>query len=435
MDNDPDIGDELQLISDSDGLAIIGSPTAIEAFLAAEGLASKDLDIPTLGTVLNAGGAAATAGSELATNSGRWVQLTKESSELVKKYGLRESSKSSLSTGVVKGKKGQIKGFVEFAKRPGSGLTNPSLLAGAGGVMTQMAMQQTIKEITAYLAAIDEKVDDVLRAQKDTVLAEMIGVELVIDDVMTVREQVGRVSEVSWSKIESSHQTIAATQAYALRQLDALAAKLERKSDIGDLAKASRDAEARAREWLAVLARCFQLQDAVAIIELDRVLDASPDELDKHRRGLKAAREKRREVITRATERLLERLDAATSRANAKVLTHPRKSPAIVESANNTAASIVHFRDTLGIETGLRAATTRRWKAAVADTRDNTFEAAARAKDRAGEMAVNVKDKAVEVGSDGAGAARRLGRETRDKAKGVGEKLSNSRARRSQRRT
>ena len=38
----------------------------------------------------------------------------------------------------------------------------------AAGVMAQLAMQQTMEEITDYLATIDEKVDDVLRAFIDT---------------------------------------------------------------------------------------------------------------------------------------------------------------------------------------------------------------------------------------------------------------------------
>ena len=87
--------------------------------------------------------------------------------------------------------------------------------------MAQLAMQQTMDEITDYLAAIEEKVDDVLRAQKDAVLADMIGAGFVIEEAMTVREQVGRVSEVTWSKVQATSMTIARTQAYALRQLDA----------------------------------------------------------------------------------------------------------------------------------------------------------------------------------------------------------------------
>src|SRR5262249_4437038 len=44
--------DEIQLISDGDGLAVIGGPEAVERFLVSEGLSSKDRELPRLGTVL-----------------------------------------------------------------------------------------------------------------------------------------------------------------------------------------------------------------------------------------------------------------------------------------------------------------------------------------------------------------------------------------------
>jgi predicted transcriptional regulator len=223
------IDDEIQLISDGDGLAVIGDPAVVDRFLASEGLmAARDIGLPTARGVMSTGAAAAEVGSRIAANSGRWVKLAKESAELVKKHGLRES-KSGLKTGVVKGSKGQVKGFVEFGKGPGTALTNPALLAGAAGVMAQVAMRQTMDEITDYLATIDEKVDDVLRAQKDAVLSRMIGLGLVIEETLTIREHGGRVNEVTWSKVQAAPATIAETQAYALRQLDALADKLESK--------------------------------------------------------------------------------------------------------------------------------------------------------------------------------------------------------------
>ena len=42
---------EIQLISDGDGLAVIGNPTAVERFLASEGLPSKDLGLQRLGSL------------------------------------------------------------------------------------------------------------------------------------------------------------------------------------------------------------------------------------------------------------------------------------------------------------------------------------------------------------------------------------------------
>ncbi|MDT3443588.1 hypothetical protein [Pseudofrankia sp. BMG5.37] len=403
---------EIQLISDGDGLAVIGNATDVDRFLVSEGLSSKDLGLQRLKSVVGTGAVVAQAGSEIAANSGRWVKLTRESAQLVNKYRLRESSKTGLSTGVVKGYKGQVRGFVEFEKGSRTLLTNPAILASAAGIMAQVAMQQTMDEITDYLATIDEKVDDVLRAQKDAVLARMIGVGFVIEEAMTVREERGRVDEVTWSKVQAAPATIAETQAYVLRQLDALAEKMERKTKIDDLATTAKEAESMVREWLAVLARCFQLQDAITVLELDRVLDASPEELNGHRLGLKAARQNRLEHISRSTERLVARMNAAAGTANAKVLLHPTKSPAVVQSSNHVATSVYDFHGRLGIESGRQSSEARRWVDAAAEARD----------------------KALETGAKGVDAARSLGNETLDRASSVKGKLSSGIAERARRR-
>lgn len=391
--------DEIQLISDGDGLAVIGHPDAVDRFLVSEGLSSKDLGLKRLGSVLNAGSAAAQAGSVIAANSGRWVKLTEKSAKAMKQYKLMAGSEKGISRAVLTDK-GKIKGLVEFTR--GSFLTNPALLAGAAGLMAQLAMQQTMDEITDYLAAIDEKVDDVLRAQQDAVLADMIGVDLIIEEAMTIREKVGRVSEVTWSKVQATPVTIARTQAYALRQLDALAEKMEQKTKIGDLAKTSKDAEPKVKEWLAVLARCFQLQDAIAVLELDRVLDASPEELDRHRLAIRAARQKRLELISRSTERLMARMDAAAGTANTKVLLHPTSSRALVDSSNHVAIAVTDFHGRLGIDRGRESLEARRWV----------------------DAAVEVRDKVLETGAEGVDAAKHLGKETLGRARSVVGKLS-----------
>jgi hypothetical protein len=396
MDND------IQLISDGDGLAVIGDPTTVERFLVSEGLASKDLEMPKLRTVLNAGAATAQAGSDISANSGRWVKLTEESAQLVKKHGLRESSKTGLSTGVLKGSTGQVGGFVSFVKAPKSLVTNPAVLAGAAGVMAQLAMQQTMNEITDYLATIDRKLDDVLHAQEDVVLADMIGVAFDIEEAMTIREHGGRVNEVTWSKVQATSATIARTQAYALRQLDALGEKIGRKTKIGGLAKSAEEAEAKAQDWLAVLARCFQLQDAIAVLELDRVMDAVPDNLDGHRLGLKAARQKRLDTIAQSTEALMARMDSAAGTANTKVLLHPKTSPAVVQSREHVAIAVADFHASLGIEPSQHSLEAKRWADAAAELRT----------------------KVLETGAERVDASRRRGNETLDRAKSVKGKLS-----------
>jgi hypothetical protein len=230
----------------------------------------------------------------------------------------------------------------------------------------------------------------------------MIGAGFVIEETMTIREKRGRVDEIMWSKVQTAPTTIADTQAYALRQLDALAEKMERKTEIGDLATTAKEAESIVREWLAVLARCFQLQDAIAVLELDRVLDASPEELDGHSLGLKAARQHRLEHITRSTERLVARMNAAAGTANAKVLLNPTKCPAVVQSSNHVVTGIHDFHGRLGIESGGQSSEARRWVDAAAETRD----------------------KALETGAKGVDAAISLGTETLGWASSVTGKLS-----------
>jgi hypothetical protein len=410
---------EIQLISDGDGLAVIGHPAAVDRFLTAERLPSKDLGLKRLSSALRAGSTIATAGSEVADHSGRWVQLTATSAEAMKKYNLMTGSSSDVRRAVLTDH-GKITGLLELVHP--TPLTNPALLTGAAGLMAQPAMRQTMDEITDYLALIDAKVDAVLRAQTDAVVADMLGVELVIDEALTIRDQVGRVSEVTWSKVQATPVPLARTQMYALRQLDAIAEKLETQTKVADLANTSKVAEIKVQEWLAVLARCFQLQDAVAVLELDRVLDVSPGELEDHRVAIRIARRNRLELISRSTERLMARMDAAAGTANAKVLLNPTTSRAVVHSTNHVATTVVDFNGLLGIDGDGRSWNARRWLDAAVEVRDKALDTGA-----------DVKDKVLETGVEGVGAASRFGVHAFGRARSLMGKVSGEVTERAQR--
>jgi len=385
------VSDEVELISDGDGLAVIGDRLAVEQFLSSAGVPSRDLQLhQRLGSILNAGSGVAQAGSQFATNSGRWVKLTEESAKALKLGRAMKGSSDGLSRAIATTGKGKITKILEFTKpgSVGSMLTNPAMLAGAAGIMAQLAMQQTMEEITEYLKVIDEKVDDILRAQKDAAIAEMIGVGMVLDDAMLKREHVGRVSEVTWSSLHGAAQTIASTQAYALRQLDALAEKMEKKSRVGELDKLTGTAEATVEGWLAVLARCFQLQDGLAILELDRVLDSSPEDVDRHRAAIRAARGKRRDLISIGTGRLLARMDAAAVGANQQVLFHPLKAGRVVRSGNEVADDVVVFHEKLGIAGSRSSIEAKPWREAVGDARNDAVEIGERSSKAVGRFGV-----------------------------------------------
>lgn len=362
--------DEIELITDGDGLAVIGNRTAVERFLDSVGLLSlsKDLGLERLGSLLGAGAGVAQAASEIAANSSRYVKLTRESAQLVNELGLMKTKTQGVSHAML-GRPGSISRWLQIESGAGSFATNPALLSGAAGIMAQFARQHEMNEITQLLTTIDEKLDDVRRAQRDAVLAKMDGAASAIKEATTIREHVGRVSEVAWSKVQATSVTIADTQAYALRQLDALAEKMESKAKVGYLAKAAKETERGVGVWLAVLARCFHLQDELAVLELDRVLDASPADLDGHRLALSVARQGRRKLILLKTKYLMNRMDDAAGIATSNVLLHATTSRAVVDSINHVGIAVDDFHGPLGIEFGRESLDAPRWWDAARDPR------------------------------------------------------------------
>ncbi|MGO1231501.1 hypothetical protein [Glutamicibacter arilaitensis] len=385
--------EDIEIISDGNGVAVLGERNAVDKFMDSVGLISKELPMERVNKAAGLGATAMQMSSGLAASSGRWVKLSEDSARIFNAKSLMAGSENGLARAVVM-KDGKISNLLEIVTSPTAMLSNPAMLASVGGIMAQYAMQQSMEEITDYLKVIDEKVDDILRAQNDAVLADLDGVGMLIDDAMVVREQVGHIGETTWSKVHSNAKTIATTQSYALRALDALAEKLENKTKMGELAKITREIESKVNQWLAVLARCFQLQDGMSVLELDRVLNGSPDELENHRIGLQIARERRIARITEATEQLLERIAIVAGLANSKVLLHPKSSSEVVKATNVVSTDLVEFQNRFGIKSAYGALESKKWLKAVAE----------------------VRDKVADAGTDGLNAIKQFGDETKNRA-------------------
>lgn len=248
------------------------------------------------------------------------------------------------------GPPGHTKGWLEIEAGDFAGLlANPAVLTGVAGMMAQLARQHEVKEIAAYLAWINEKLDDLHRKQRDEVLARLDGIGRAVREASTVVEHGGHLDTV-WSKVESTSGAILETQAYALRQRDAHAEKLELKSGMRELKIAVREADGEVGVWLTVLARCFQLQEEVAILELERVFHGAPDKLDGHRTGLWVAREEWRVIVLQNTRNLMSRLNSAARTTNLDVLLHAPEARAIVDAVNHVGAGIDEFHEPLGID-------------------------------------------------------------------------------------
>lgn len=347
---------QVELVTDGDGLAVVGHPDHVEEFLRSEGLwqSAKKLDLLRLKSFLGTGADLLQAGSEIAANSARWLKLTPESAELLKKYGLMETDTPGVSHAMI-GKPGSIRSWLQVERGPGSLTTNPAVLSGAAGIMAQIATRQAMSEITDYLAAIEEKVSTVARKVDDTVRKDVLGAETMLNRALTMRDAAGRVTDDSWSTVQDVPGKIADAQGYALLQLEEVATRLEGHRLVRGLAKSAEEAPPEVQYWLGFLARCVQVQDAYDLLELDRAIDAGPEQVDAVRRGLKAARQERMETISEHTGRLLDRMAAAVGTANAKIFWNRTKAPAVVQSGNHVAAGVHDFHTLLGAPSERRA--------------------------------------------------------------------------------
>lgn len=368
--------DEIEIISDGQGMALIGDGKAIERFLLANELSSREIDMSRFWAITGNSAAVTSGVINTASQVGRWVQVTENSAAIMKGANLMKGSSSGVSRAIVTGAKSKTSHIIEIVN-PGKGLsllTNPAMLAGAAGMLTQIALQQSMEEIAKYLKVIDAKVDDVLQAQKDSVAADMLGAGYVIEEAFSLLEKVGKVSEVTWSKVQGTVLTLARTQAYALLQLDGIGTKIKNENAIASLLKTSQAVVSEVDNWLAVIARCSQLQDGVSVLELDRLLSDSPDDLEDHRSALTTARQKRLQLVAESVAKLQQALDAAAVLANKKTLFNPFESPKLILTLNRISESLGTFQEALELARQSDAFLTRLWSEAALDLRNDVVE-------------------------------------------------------------
>jgi hypothetical protein len=209
----------------------------------------------------------------------------------------------------------------------------------------------------------------VRRGQRNAVLAKVGRAAEAIEEAMTIHER-GGDPKTLWSKVDGESGTILEVQRTALLNLRDLAEKVQNVSRPGQLKKTMRELEQEVGLQLAILARCFELQDQFRVIELDYVLATAPESLEGHRDGLAEARENRRARVLETTSRLMEQLTTAGGVANENVLLHARAASSVFASLNSIGTSIDEFHAPLNITAGSRDALgATPWRAALRDPR------------------------------------------------------------------
>lgn len=368
---------EVEIITDGEGFVVNGSKSAVESFLDDQGWlpSARPLALNDLGEKLRLASDVMETLSGIAEQSTMYVKLTPESAKRLREAGGLMKTKIKGISHVMLGKTGdESLKWLQAQDGPLSLATNPAVLAGIGGLMSQAAQQSEAQELRELLVRIDEKLDDVRRAQRDSVLARMRTAASDITEAMTIREQ-GGDPQTLWSKVSRVSGDITNVQEEALAALGALAVKIESKDKAGQVAKVAQAIEQEVATQLAILARCFELYDQFRIVELDHVLATAPKRIDGHRRGLAEARQNRRDEVLGRTHRLMVQLDRAGEVAMANTILHPRAARQVVGALNATGEIVADFHQPLGIDTCRQELVPVAWRDAVKDRQQRSTAA------------------------------------------------------------
>ncbi|WEV71676.1 hypothetical protein [Bifidobacterium sp. ESL0790] len=340
---EPDDKQSVEVIQDGQELMVFGDNSAVDAWLKSEGL-DKETQRNLDSHALQACGNGIQALADAKQQSGRWVKLTKESADQTKKFG-------PTGTGVLRNEHGQIVHHLKFEDMTKvTSKVNPQMLADIGGVMTQMALQQSMDEIEDCLKKIDGKIDDLLQDQKDQTLANLMGAAQMIGETKTIRDKVGTLSDTTWSKIEDCPRDLASAQSYALIKIRNLTKKLPEKIDAKDDKEVIDQLLRDTSDWLAVIGQSIQSQNELYILELDRVMTEQPEEVERYREGINEARRQRLHGIQGELSNLSKDIQGLADTIRDQKVKHPRTVEDRLDTLQSTNKRLSTFAKAIGVD-------------------------------------------------------------------------------------
>lgn len=359
----------LQVVTTEDGVLLLGDEAALSVLDSSAPQARR-----LSPDAVNRASATLSTVARWQAEAGRWLRMDDHSAEFVKSHDVGTVRAGVLRLGDIRqaGNQGEIVKHLRFDNRA---VLSPASTAGLAGLAAQQAIAASLQEIRDYLAAIDAKLDDLLKQRKIDALGELGGISLAIDEAEAIYAATGTVSEVTWSKIQGASLALQTIQATTLAQLGSLAEDIGRRAGDADRsAEILRKAGDDGPFWLGVLARTMSLQDRQYLLELTRLASADPEELEAHRRGIRAARAERALKIANRLDAVRASARRAAELSNLARVANPFSSQRVTASAAEIDASIADFAAHASLEVQRWSEVDRRsWgdavKGLVADTR------------------------------------------------------------------
>ncbi|WP_224025862.1 hypothetical protein [Arthrobacter sp. NicSoilC5] len=370
-EEEPETGDEVELISDGENLLVVGDKQhAVESFLRTKGLLerAREISLQELGPALRSSAGLLQTVSEAVTNSGLWVKITPESADAIKEFGLTDSGVPGVAYAMA-GTRGSIKEWLRIDTTAGARAANPAVLSGIAGALSQAARQQEVAQLRQFLGKLDQKLDYVLRGQRDDILGDLAGIEGEIRAALRTAKLEGQLDSLTWSKLSGASLEIRQVQSKAILKLAGIADDFDLHKRIGDLNQHLPHAKSGVQLWLATIARCTAALDELAILEIDHYATIAPGQVNARRMSLEASRRDDQAELHEGISVLLRRMDSAADLANQNKIFHVKAVPAVIGSIEQTRGLIKRFYVALNIEVDWDSLDPIEWSAAIREWR------------------------------------------------------------------
>lgn len=364
---EPETTDEVELISDGENLLVSGNNRrAVEQFMRAKGLLAKSRDFGSerLSPALRSSAELFKTASEVVADSALWLKITPESADAIKEFGLTDSGVPGVAYAMA-GTRGSIKEWLKIDTTAGAKLANPAVLSGVAGALSQAARQQEAAQLRDLLETISQKLDQVIRGQRDEILGDLAGIEREIRAAFVSLEMDGAMDSLTWSKLSGASLQIRQVQSKAILQLGGVADDLEQHKGIGDLNVQLQLAKGTVQVWLSAIARCTTALDELAILELDHYAAIAPDRVNSKRLSIDASRHDDQVQLYEGISVLMQRMDWAAETVNQHAILHVNGLPAAILSIDDTRTLVKRFYVALGIEVDWDSLDPTRWRVAI----------------------------------------------------------------------
>jgi hypothetical protein len=292
------------------------------------------------------------------------VKLTPESAEDLKEFGLTDSGVPGVAYAVA-GTRGSIKKWLRIDTTASAKVANPAILSGVAGALSQAARQQEAAQLRQLLETSDEKLDQILRGQRDEILGDLAGIEGEIHAALLDREIEGTIDAHTWSNLSGVSLEFRKVRSKAFLKLGGIADDLVQQKRIGDLNGRLPAAKREVQQWLGVIVRCTTALDELAVLELDYYAAIEPERVNTRRLSLDASRQDDQVKLHEGLSVLMQRMDAAAELANQNAILHVKGLPAVIRSIDDTRSLIKRFYEALSIEVDWDSLDPTQWRIAI----------------------------------------------------------------------